>query len=290
MIKRDIDACVLQAADFDEFVSFLQDKGYEVKQNKYFAIKPPGLARFRRCYRLGEDYSEERIRERIAAEDIKQYMENHLEARIIKVMIPYRIKRAKLTGVQRKYFAKLYRIGKLKQRPYSQAYKYRDEIRKMHKLHDQYIFLADNEIHSEAELLKVYASLQSEKEQLKKERSHFYREKSRYTRLWKLADRMHELEPAEKTFTGGDTFFKAEHEEYERLLAEIKKEGYTQEELEGMRIYYSGKSLAHRDMQKDCNKKIRIAESLIKEINDDKERDGSAPRPEIKRQPTKRTV
>jgi predicted nuclease with TOPRIM domain len=160
----------------------------------------------------------------------------------------------------------------------------------MHKLHDQYIFLADNEIHSEAELLKVYASLQSEKEQLKKERSHFYREKSRYTSLWKLADRMHELESAEQTFIGGDNFFKAEHEEYERLLAEIKKEGYTPEELEEMRIYYSGKSLAHRDMQKDCNKKIRIAESLIKEINDDKERDGSAPRPEIKRQPTKRTV
>jgi hypothetical protein len=290
MIKRDLDACILQAADFDEFVSLLQGKGYEVKQNKYFAIKPPGLARFRRCYRLGENYSEERIRERIAAEDINRYRENHSEARIIKVLMPYRIKRAKLTGVQRKYFAKLYRIGKLKQRPYSQAYKYRDEIRKMHRLHDQYIFLADNEIHSEADLLKVYEALKEEKEQLSKERSRFYKEKSRYTRLWKLADRMHELEPAERTFKGGDTFFNAEHEEYERLLAEIKKEGYSLSELEEVRSYYDGKEVAHQDMQKECNKKIRIAESLIKEIKDDKDRNGSVPRPEIKRQPTKRTV
>jgi predicted nuclease with TOPRIM domain len=204
--------------------------------------------------------------------------------------MPYRIKRAKLTGVQRKYFAKLYRIGKLKQRPYSQAYKYRDEIRKMHRLHDQYIFLADNEIHSEADLLKVYEALKEEKEQLSKERSRFYKEKSRYTRLWKLADRMHELEPAERTFKGGDTFFKAEHEEYERLLAEIKKEGYSLSELEEVRSYYDGKEVAHQDMQKECNKKIRIAESLIKEIKDDKDRNGSVPRPEIKRQPTKRTV
>jgi hypothetical protein len=275
MIKRDIDACVLQASGFDEFVSLLQEKGYEVKQNKYFAIKPPGLARFRRCYRLGEDYSEERIRERIASEDLKLYRQNHPEAKIVKVLIPYRLKRAKLTGIQRKYFSRLYRLGKLKQRPYSQAYKYRDEIRKMHRLHEQYMFLADNEIHSEADLLKVYAALQSEKEQLSKERSHFNKEKSRYKRLWKLADRMQELTPAEKTFINGDAFFQSEHEEYEGLRAEIQKMGYSLAELEELRTYYGGRSLMHRDMQKDCNKKIRIAESLIREVNEDKARDVS---------------
>jgi hypothetical protein len=293
MIKRDLDACVLQAGDFNEFVALLQDKGYEVKQNKYFAIKPPGLSRFRRCYRLGDDYTEERLRERIASENLKLYQEKHPEARIVKVLIPYRLKRAKLTGIQKKYFARLYRIGKLKQRPYSQAYKYRDEIRKMHKLHDQYMFLADNEIHSEADLLKVYASLKSEKEQLSKERSQFYKEKSRYTHLWKLADRLQELRPAEQTFINGDTFFQGEHEEYAGIQAEIQKAGYSLAELEELRMYYSGRSLTHRDMQKDCNKRIRIAESLIREANEDKARDGA----EIQKdqidktgQPIKRTV
>jgi hypothetical protein len=273
MIKRDIDACVLQAADFDEFVLLLRDKGYEVKQNKYFAIKPPGLARFRRCYRLGEDYSEERLRERVISEDLKYYQEHHTEAKIIRVAVPYHLKRAKISGLQRKYFVRLYSLGKMKARPYSQAYKYRDEIRKMHKLHDQYMFLADYEIHSDGDLLKVYDALKSEKEQLSKERSLFYKEKSRYNRLWKLADRMHELTPAEKTFMSGDTFFRSEHEEYAGLQAEIQKAGYSLAELDELRTYYSGKSLNYQDMQKDCNKRIRIAESLIREVNEDQARD-----------------
>jgi hypothetical protein len=286
MIKRDLDACVILAGDFDEFVALLQDKGYEVKQNKYFAIKPPGLSRFRRCYRLGDDYTEERLRERIDSEDFKLYQENHSEARIVKVLIPYHLKRAKLTGMQRKYFAKLYRIGRLKQRPYSQAYKYRDEIRKMHKLHDQYMFLADNEIHSEEDLLKVHADLKSEKEQLSKERNMFNKEKSRYNRLWKLADRMQELTPAEKTYINGDAFFQSEHDEYKELQAEIQKESYSLAEIEELRTYYSGRLLKQRDMLKDCNKKIRIAESLIRELNRDKTKD------EINNtgQPIKRTV
>lgn len=295
MIKRDLDACVLQASDFEEFVRLLQDKGYEVKQNKYFAIKPPGLARFRRCYRLGDDYSEERLWERIASEDMKFYQEHHSEARIVKVMIPYHLKRAKLTGIQRKYFAKLYRLGELKSRPYSQAYKYRNEIRKMHKLHDQYMFLADNDIHSEEDLVRVYDSLESEKEAISKERSRFYKEQARYKPLWKKVDRMKELMPAEATFRAGDAFFQSEHDEYVKLQAEIEAQGYSPDELERLRGVYKEKALGHQELRKDCNKKIRIAESLIREVNEDKAKADSEvkhDRDKISRQgqPVKRTV
>ncbi len=297
MIKRDLDACVLQASNFDEFVRILQDKGYEVKQNKYFAIKPPGLTRFRRCYRLGEEYAEERLRERIVSEDMKYYQEHHHEARIVRVMIPYHLKRAKLSGMQRRYFARLYRLGKLKARPYSQAYKYRDEIRKMHKLHDQYMFLADHEIHSEKDLEKAYAALMSKKERLKAARSMFYKEQARYRVLWKKADRMKELLSAEITFQNGDTFFQSEHEEYVKLQSEIEAQGYSFDELEELRDYYKVKASEHQEFRKDCSKKIRIAESLIREADEDKARAGSDARQEINknkidkpRQPVKRTV
>lgn len=297
MIRRDLDACVLQASDFDEFISILQDKGYEVKQNKYFAIKPPGLLRFRRCYRLGDDYSEERLRERIETEDLKYYQEHHSEARIVKVLIPYHLKRAKLSGMQRKYFAKLYRLGKLKSRPYSQAYKYRDEIRKMHKLHEQYMFLADNGIHSEEDLLKAYELLKSEKEALSKERNKFYKEQARYRSLWKKVDRMKEITPAEKTFQNGDIFFLKEHEEYMKLQSEIEAAGYSLDELEELRTFYKGKSLEHQTLRKDCNKKIRIVESLIREAKEDAKmaesgirQDKSKDKIDKPRQPKSRTV
>ena len=52
------------------------------------------------------------------------------------------------SGLQKKHYAKLYWVGKLKKRPYSQVWKYREDIRKMHKLQEQYLFLARHNIHS----------------------------------------------------------------------------------------------------------------------------------------------
>ena len=56
MIKRDLDACILQANDFRGFLELLSEKGYEVKQGKYLAVRPQGMTRFRRCKTLGENY------------------------------------------------------------------------------------------------------------------------------------------------------------------------------------------------------------------------------------------
>ena len=60
-----------------------------------------------------------------------------------------------MSGLQKRYYAKLYRIGKLKKKPYSQVWKYRDDIRKMHKLQEQYLFLVRHKIESAEELVSV---------------------------------------------------------------------------------------------------------------------------------------
>ena len=39
MIKRDLDSCILQAGNYEQFLELLSDKGYEVKQGKYLAVK-----------------------------------------------------------------------------------------------------------------------------------------------------------------------------------------------------------------------------------------------------------
>lgn len=53
MIRRDLDACILQADSFDEFLRMMQEKRYEIKQNKYLAVKPKGMQRYCRCKSLG---------------------------------------------------------------------------------------------------------------------------------------------------------------------------------------------------------------------------------------------
>lgn len=283
MIKKDIDSCILEADSFEEFIILLRNKGYEVKQNKYFAVKPPGLSRYRRCYRLGEEYSEERIRERIIKEDLKFYQETHTEARILKVLVPYHLKRAKLSGMQRKYFAKLYRIGKLKQRPYSQAYKYRDEIRKMHKIHKQYMFLCKYEIHSMEELNVVYEKLQEKRSERAKARNAHYKDRAKYNMLFKKLERLDELNAAEITFQNGDSFFADEHKEYESIVNEIGEKGYSVDNVIELRKAYKEKTVAFREEAKEISREIRIAKSLIQE--EEQKRDSNKKRDSVDRQP-----
>ena len=45
MIKRDLDSCILQAGNYEQFLELLSDKGYEVKQGKYLAVKPQGMTK-----------------------------------------------------------------------------------------------------------------------------------------------------------------------------------------------------------------------------------------------------
>ncbi len=52
--------------DFDDFLKRLQASGYEIKEGKHIAIRGPGQKRFIRLSSLGEGYTEEDIRKRLA--------------------------------------------------------------------------------------------------------------------------------------------------------------------------------------------------------------------------------
>ena len=65
-ICEDIDAVLLQnPVDFDEFISLLKRKNYEIKKGAYVSIKGNGQKRFIRLRSLGEGYTETDIEKRI---------------------------------------------------------------------------------------------------------------------------------------------------------------------------------------------------------------------------------
>ena len=259
MICRDLDASIAQASSFEEFLRILTDKGYEVKQGKHLAVKPPGMERFRRCRYFGEDYSEERIKERVVSEDVKFYNKRNNMAKIVRVNVPYRIRRAKLSGVQRRYFAKLYRLGKLKKRPYSQAWKYRDDIKKMHQLHDEYMLLSKYEIHAEAELEDICERLDSERKAVARERKALSKEKASYRGLFHKIDRLEMLSFAESAYADGDKFFEDEHREYERIAGEIRDAGHTVDELKAIMEEFREKSARISEDYKSVGRDYKIA-------------------------------
>ena len=275
MIKRDLDACILQANDLRGFLELLSEKGYEVKQGKYLAVRPQGMTRFRRCKTLGENYSQEAIVERIAKEDLSFYQSQNEEkqAAIVKCYVK-RYRRAKMSGLQKRYYAKLYRIGKLKKKPYSQVWKYKDDIRKMHKLQEEYLFLVNHDIRSAEKLVSVISSLTDKRKEVSAEKSRIYKARERSRELFDIADDMKELEPAEKSFLQGDEFFTDEHLQWETLKQKLLSQGYSLEEVEALRKHYKEEYSKACAKERAVFKELNIGKSIWKSLIPDSVSDG----------------
>ena len=64
-LQFDIDRLIKQSKDWEEFLKKMVELGYEIKHGKHIAFKPKDKQRFTRSKTIGEDYTEERLRERI---------------------------------------------------------------------------------------------------------------------------------------------------------------------------------------------------------------------------------
>lgn len=271
MIKRDIDACILQSATYESFLAMLSDMGYGIKnacrgEGKYLAIKPMGLTRFRRCKSLGENYTEERIRERILTEDLSKYHALSKEKpQIVRCRVK-RYRRAKLSGIQKKYFARLYRTGLLKKRSYSQAWKYRDDIRRMETLQEDYLFLCRQEVNSAAGIAAVAENMQEKKRETSREKSRIFKERARMKPLFDMAEEMKSLQECENCYSRGETLFEAEHIRWQELADRLKEEGYTQESMEALKEHYRSEIALVREKEKAVAKEERIAKRILKEL------------------------
>ncbi len=272
MIKRDIDACIMQAATYESFLRMLSEMGYEIKnayrsEGKHLAIKPMGLTRFKRCKSLGDNYTEERIRERIETENISSYrkLAKEKETKIVRCRVK-RYKKAKMSGIQKKYFARLYRVGLLKKRPYSQVWKYRDDIRKMQKLQEEYLFLVRHEVQTVAGVAAVEANMTDKKKDTSREKSRMFKERARMKPLFDMALELRELQELENCYQRGEELFAKEHERYEELSMKLKREGYTVGQVENFRQHYKNEIARIRDREKAVAKEERIAGRILKDL------------------------
>lgn len=64
-LKQTIDRLVITAKDYDDFLRLMQEAGYEIKTGKYISFRAEAQERFTRSKTIGENYTEERIKERI---------------------------------------------------------------------------------------------------------------------------------------------------------------------------------------------------------------------------------
>ena len=274
MIQRDVDACIMQADSFEEFLDLMVEKGYDVKQNKYLAVRPQGMQRFCRCRSMGDNYTEDRIRKRIRLENLESYAKRNRgkNPHIIEAPEDEFLCRTKLTGIQKTYYRKICRIRHLERLPYSRAWEYREEIRKMQEVHEKYLFLVKNGIHSLAELIAARENLAEKAEGCRKERRELYREKKRMEPLFSIADKMSELAPAEKSYQAGDEFFAEEHGRYQALEEQLRSEGYSLEETETLRKKYKDRGSGIYRRQREISRRLKMSVEMIMEFTESLER------------------
>lgn len=270
MVRRDLDLCIVQAENFEQFLQLLYRKGYEIKQGKHLAVKPQGMTRFRRCRSLGGDYTKERMIERIRVENLSTYRTETLDdaERIIYSQIPGG-RRADLNGLQKKYYARLYRIGLLKRKPYSQMWNYKDEIRQMHRLQEQYLFLMEHDIENEGQLQGAIHQMEAKKKQASAEKRRVYRTRKNCEDLFAAVEEMKNWKEAEGAYQRGEQFFEEEHILWTRAKQKLQQQGYTYEEVSALKEHFRAETAHVRKLEQEVRKEVRIAESILKNLAED---------------------
>ncbi|CAK7023929.1 MAG: hypothetical protein EUB_02252 [Eubacterium sp.] len=108
-LKQTIDRCVITAKDWDEFLKLMQEAGYEIKPGKYISFRAEGQERFTRAKTIGENYTEDRLKERIAGRNPrKRQMQTERKGISLIIDIQNSIKAQESKGYE--YWAKLHNL------------------------------------------------------------------------------------------------------------------------------------------------------------------------------------
>ena len=181
-IRDDIDDIITVSKSYVHFWELMRKNGYSVKRGpniKHTAIKPPYAERYIRLRSLGEEYTEDTIRERVMAArngikpftQKKQYNWDKSDVR--------KYKRTKLKGFKALYFHYLYLFKKIrkKQTPKKVSAFLRDELIKFERYKAQFQFLYDNNIENTEQLSAHRAVCEDRISELMRERKSLYKER-----------------------------------------------------------------------------------------------------------------
>ena len=178
-VKGDIDRIIKESYNYNIFLEKMEKQGYTIKESPtrtYTAIKPPFGEHYIRLNSLGENYTKEKIIERLYAQDSWQKIKVERK-KYYPQKLPKRRKR--VTGIQALYLRYVYML-KLNKPPKGRISRYLwDDIRKFEDYKKDYVYLRENNITSRGELLEKIGELQGEMDKLEKLRKPLYKQKIR---------------------------------------------------------------------------------------------------------------
>ncbi|MDE7250043.1 MAG: relaxase, partial [Lachnospiraceae bacterium] len=143
---------------------------------------------------------------------------------------------------------------------------YRDDIRKMQKLQEDYLFLARHDASTVGDIRQAVAQMADWKKETSREKSRIFKERARMKPLFDIAEQLMVLQECENCFQRGEALFEKEHEQYAELSARLAKEGYTAGQLAEFKEHYQSEIARIREKEKAVAKEERIAARILAEI------------------------
>ncbi len=176
-IRRDVDAAIARSFLFEHFIVNMEKQGYEVKRGKYIAARPPGKERFVRLRTLGDNYTEEAIRQRIRTHE--QTPLYHKPIRPAGRRYKMRGTPKKLTGFRALYYHYVWLLRKYQRStaPPRQSRYLMDEIIKFDRYVEQFKFLTKYHIDTLEQLTTLEGAIQAEIDALTDQRKSLHRQK-----------------------------------------------------------------------------------------------------------------
>ena len=184
MVRADVDAALLRSRSFSDFLTRLRAQGYEVRtQGKYLAVRPSNSSRYVRLKSLGEDYTEDAIRARLAVPRAERQLPQPDKP-------PHKVKqyrghapmppRKKVKGFHAIYLYYVYLLrGKTPKRSRPVPFTIRQEAAKLRRYQRQFRFLRKNRIETMQELSMLHDALQAQIDALTERRKGLYEWKRR---------------------------------------------------------------------------------------------------------------
>ena len=171
IILRDAKMCAYAAGNVEHFKYLMNRLGYVFKKDAWMEVQAPGFKYYHQLAKLDEMFSEDMLRHYV---DMPWMAKPYFYSSDIRGL-----HRAKLSPYQKKFYAKLYRLRIVEQKRFEVGgAKYTEDLKRFHRLQDEYLLLVNNDIKSVVELVDFIGEQKEKIQQIEDRQHEIYRENS----------------------------------------------------------------------------------------------------------------
>ena len=187
IILRDAKMCAYAAGNVEHFKYLMKRLGYVFKKDAWMEVQAPGFRYYHKLAKLDEMFSEDMLRHHV---DMPWMAKPYFYSSDIRGL-----HRAKLSPFQKKFYAKLYRLRIVEQKRFVVGgAKYTEDLKRFHRLQDEYLLLVNNDIKSVVDLVDFIGEQEEKIQQIEDRQKEIYRESSSRKRSIKNEEQYREYQ------------------------------------------------------------------------------------------------